>query len=102
VAGLIDVKGLRYLWHASRIDFAAAGVALGDVLLMGVLDGVIIAVLAAAAMLHFGVTRPHVAFLGWVRRRTGSPTRPASGERGRPRRAGVPRRGVARAVPERV
>jgi MFS superfamily sulfate permease-like transporter len=66
VAGLIDVRELRYLWHASRIDFAAAGVALAGVLLMGVLDGVIIAVLASAAMLLVRVTRPHVAFLGRI------------------------------------
>lgn len=66
VAGLIDIKELRYLWHASRIDFAAAGVALAGVLLMGVLDGVIIAVLASAAMLLFRVTRPHIAFLGRI------------------------------------
>jgi high affinity sulfate transporter 1 len=66
VAGLIDLKELRYLWHASRIDFAAAGVALAGVLLMGVLDGVVIAVLASAAMLLFRVTRPHVAFLGRI------------------------------------
>ncbi|QDU23527.1 SulP family inorganic anion transporter [Urbifossiella limnaea] len=66
VAGLIDLKELRYLWRASRIDFAAAGVALGGVLLMGVLDGVVIAVLASAAMLLFRVTRPHVAFLGRI------------------------------------
>jgi len=66
VVGLIDLKELRYLWHASRIDFAAAGVALAGVLLMGVLDGVVIAVLASAAMLLFRVTRPHVAFLGRI------------------------------------
>lgn len=66
VAGLIDLKELRYLWHASRIDFAAAGVALAGVLLMGVLDGVIIAVLASVAMLLLRTSRPHVAFLGRV------------------------------------
>jgi len=66
VTGLIDLKEFRYLWHASRIDFAAAGVALAGVLFMGVLDGVIIAVLASAAMLLMRVTRPHVAFLGRV------------------------------------
>lgn len=66
VAGLIDLKELRYLWHASWIDFAAAGVALAGVLLLGVLDGVVIAVPASAAMLLFRVTRPHVAFLGRI------------------------------------
>jgi SulP family sulfate permease len=66
VKGLIDLKELRYLWHASRIDFAAAGVALAGVLLMGILDGVIIAVLASAAMLLMRAARPHVAFLGRI------------------------------------
>jgi high affinity sulfate transporter 1 len=66
VKGLIDVKELRYLWHASRIDFAAAGVALAGVLLMGVLDGVIIAVLASVVMLLGRAAHPHVAFLGRI------------------------------------
>jgi high affinity sulfate transporter 1 len=66
VKGLIDLKELRYLWHASRIDFAAAGVALAGVLLMGILDGVVIAVLASVVMLLGRVARPHVAFLGRI------------------------------------
>jgi high affinity sulfate transporter 1 len=66
VKGLIDLKELHYLWHASRIDFGAAAVALGGVLVMGVLDGVLIAVLASVAMLLSRVARPHVAFLGRI------------------------------------
>jgi SulP family sulfate permease len=66
VKGLIDVKELRYLWYASRIDFAAAGVALAGVLLMGILDGVIIAVLASVLMLLSRTARPNVAFLGRI------------------------------------
>jgi high affinity sulfate transporter 1 len=66
VKGLIDLKELRYLWHASRIDFAAAGVALASVLAMGILDGVIIAVLASVVMVLGHVARPHVAFLGRI------------------------------------
>jgi high affinity sulfate transporter 1 len=66
VKGLIDVRELRYLWRASRIDFAAAGVALVGVLLMGILNGVIIAVLASLAMILGRVARPHVAFLGRI------------------------------------
>jgi MFS superfamily sulfate permease-like transporter len=66
VKGLIDVKEPRYLWHASRIDFAAAGVALAGVLLMGVLDGVIVAVLASVGMLLWRAARPNVAFLGRI------------------------------------
>jgi high affinity sulfate transporter 1 len=66
VKGLIDLKELRYLWHASRIDFVAAGVALVGVLVMGILDGVIVAVLASVVMLLWRVARPHVAFLGRI------------------------------------
>ena len=66
VKGLIDPKELRYLWHASRIDFGAAGVALVGVLAMGILDGVIVAVLASLVMVLGRVARPHVAFLGRI------------------------------------
>jgi high affinity sulfate transporter 1 len=66
VKGLIDVEELRYLWRANRIDGIAAGVALAGVLLMGVLDGVIVAVLASVAMLLWRAARPHVAFLGRI------------------------------------
>jgi high affinity sulfate transporter 1 len=66
VKGLIDLKELRYLWHASRIDFGAAGVALVGVLALGILDGVVIAVLASLVMVLGRVARPHVAFLGRI------------------------------------
>jgi high affinity sulfate transporter 1 len=66
VKGLIDVKELHYLWHASRIDFGAAAVALVGVLVMGILDGVIVAVLASVVMLLWRVAQPHVAFLGRI------------------------------------
>jgi SulP family sulfate permease len=66
VKGLIDFKELRYLWHASRIDFAAAGVAVVGVLVMGILDGVVIAVLASVLMILGRAARPHVAFLGRI------------------------------------
>jgi high affinity sulfate transporter 1 len=66
VKGLIDLRELRYLWHASRIDFGAAGVALVGVLAMGILDGVIVAVLASLVMVLGRVARPHVAFLGRI------------------------------------
>jgi high affinity sulfate transporter 1 len=66
VKGLIDLKELRYLWHASRIDFGAAAVALVGVLGMGILDGVIVAVLASVVMVLGRVARPQVAFLGRI------------------------------------
>lgn len=66
VKGLIDVRELQHLWKVSRLDFAAAAVALAGVLLMGVLDGVLIAVLASVVMLLWRSARPHVAFLGRI------------------------------------
>jgi len=66
VSGLIDIPELRHLWRASRLDFTAAAVALAGVLLMGVLDGVLIAVLASLLMLLARSSRPHVAFLGRI------------------------------------
>jgi SulP family sulfate permease len=66
VAGLIDLGELRHLWRASRWDFGAAMVALMGVLTMGVLDGVLIAVLASVLMLLARSSRPYVAFLGRI------------------------------------
>jgi high affinity sulfate transporter 1 len=66
VKGLIELQELCHLWRASRIDFGAAGVALAGVLLMGVLDGVIVAVLASVVMLLWRTAQPHVAFLGRI------------------------------------
>jgi high affinity sulfate transporter 1 len=66
VKGLIDLGELRYLWRASRLDFGPAGVALVGVLVMGILDGVIIAVLASVVMILARVARPQVAFLGRI------------------------------------
>jgi MFS superfamily sulfate permease-like transporter len=66
VKGLIDIAELRHLWRVSPLDFAAAGVALAGVLLMGILDGVVIAVLASVLMLLWRGARPYVAFLGRI------------------------------------
>ncbi|HJS08853.1 MAG TPA: SulP family inorganic anion transporter, partial [Pirellulales bacterium] len=66
VKGLVDLRELRHLWRASRLDFSAAAVALAGVLLMGVLDGVVVAVLASVLMLLGRTSRPHVAFLGRI------------------------------------
>jgi len=66
VAGLIDVRELRHLFRVSRPDFAAAGVALAAVLLLGILNGVIFAVVASLLMLLTRTSAPHVAFLGRI------------------------------------
>lgn len=66
VAGLIDVRELRHLFRVSRPDFAAAGVALVAVLLLGILNGVIFAVVASLLLLLTRTSTPHVAFLGRI------------------------------------
>ena len=66
VKGLIDIQELRHLWRVSRLDFAAAAVALAGVLLMGVLDGVMVAVVASLVMLLWRGATPYVAFLGRI------------------------------------
>jgi high affinity sulfate transporter 1 len=66
VMGLIDLREFRHLFRASRLDFAAAAVALIGVLLLGILDGVIFAVVASLLMLLQRTSTPNVAFLGRI------------------------------------
>jgi high affinity sulfate transporter 1 len=66
VLGLIDVREFRHLFRVSRLDFTVALVALVAVLLLGILDGVIFAVVASLVMLLQRSATPHVAFLGRI------------------------------------
>jgi high affinity sulfate transporter 1 len=66
VRGLIDVTALRHLWRVSRVEFAIAIVALACVLLLGILRGVLVAVVVSVLMLLSAAAHPHVAFLGRI------------------------------------
>jgi high affinity sulfate transporter 1 len=66
VAGLINVPEMLRLWRVSTLDFAAAMVALAGVLLLGILQGILLAALASVLMLLRGAARPHVAILGRI------------------------------------
>lgn len=66
VYGLFDVPALVRMWRVSRIDFYAAAIALAGVLLLGILDGILLAALASILMLLARAARPHVAFLGRI------------------------------------
>jgi high affinity sulfate transporter 1 len=66
VKGLIDVPALRRLWQVSRFEFSIAMVALVGVLLLGILNGVMLAAVASLLLLIGRVARPHVAFLGRI------------------------------------
>lgn len=66
VYGLVDFPALLGMWRVSRLDFYAAAIALGAVLLLGILQGILLAALASILLLLARVSRPHVAFLGRV------------------------------------
>ncbi len=66
VMRLIDLREFRHLFRVSRLDFAAAAVALVAVLLLGILDGVVFAAGASLVMLLQRTSTPHVAFLGRI------------------------------------
>ena len=66
VYGLLDFPALLRMWQVSRLDFIAAAIALLAVLLLGILQGILLAALASILLLLARVSRPHVAFLGRV------------------------------------
>jgi sulfate permease, SulP family len=66
VYGLLDFPALLRMWRISRLDFLAATIALVAVLLLGILQGVLLAAVASILLLLARVSRPHVAFLGRV------------------------------------
>jgi MFS superfamily sulfate permease-like transporter len=66
VYGLLDFPTLLRMWRVSRLDFLAATIALVAVLLLGILQGVLLAATASILLLLARVSRPHIAFLGRV------------------------------------
>jgi high affinity sulfate transporter 1 len=66
VRGLIDVQALRHLRQVSRLEFRIALVALFGVLLLGLLQGVLMAAIVSVLLLLAVAARPHVAFLGRI------------------------------------
>ncbi|MBR1268704.1 SulP family inorganic anion transporter [Bradyrhizobium sp. AUGA SZCCT0222] len=61
---LVDVRALLRMWKVSRIDFYAAAIALVSVLLLGILQGVLLAALASIFLLLGRASQPNIAFLG--------------------------------------
>jgi high affinity sulfate transporter 1 len=61
---LVDIPALLRMWKISRIDFYAAATALASVLLLGILQGVLLAALASIFLLLVRASQPNVAFLG--------------------------------------
>ncbi len=66
ILGLFDFRALAHMARVSRIDFYAASIALLAVVLLGILNGILLAALASIALLLVRASRPHVAFLGRI------------------------------------
>jgi len=66
VKGLINIGELRHVWRVSRFEFGVSMVAFAAVLFLGILKGVIVAVLVSLLLLIRRAARPHVAFLGRI------------------------------------
>lgn len=66
IMGLFDFGKLAHMWRVSSLDFYAALIALVAVLLLGILQGILLAASSSILLLLFRVSRPHVAFLGRI------------------------------------
>ncbi|WP_426230647.1 SulP family inorganic anion transporter [Pararhizobium sp. DWP3-4] len=69
--GLIDLAALRELWRVSRTEFFFALISIGGVLALGVLKGVIVAVVATLLYLVMQGMTPRDALLGRIPGRDG-------------------------------
>lgn len=61
---LVDIRALLRMWKVSRLDFYAAVIALVAVLLLGILQGVLLASIASIFLLLARASQPNIAFLG--------------------------------------
>ena len=66
VTGLVDIGEIRNLRRVSRLEFRVAMTALVGVLLLGILKGVLLAVIGSILLLLHRVAVPHVALLGRI------------------------------------
>jgi SulP family sulfate permease len=66
VLGLVDLPTLLRMQRISKIDFFAALIAFAAVLLLGILQGILLASLASVLMLLGRTAQPHVAFLARI------------------------------------
>ena len=82
---LVDIRALLRMWKISRIDFYAAAIALVSVLLLGILQGVLLAAIASIFLLLARASQPNFArtsaipLLSSLYRAATSPVSSASG-----------------------
>jgi high affinity sulfate transporter 1 len=63
-ASLLDAQALRRLWVVRRSDFAIAALCFLGVALVGVLEGIVVAVVVSMGEIFLRAWRPHWAILG--------------------------------------
>lgn len=68
---LIDIEGLKRIWHVNRVEFVFALIALWGPIGLGVLNGVVIAIAATLIYLLVQTMYPHDALLGRIPGRDG-------------------------------
>ncbi len=66
VASLIKIKELKRIYQLSKVEFTVAMVAVVGVLTLGILKGVMVAVLLSLVLLIRRIAYPHVAVLGRI------------------------------------
>lgn len=66
VRSLLDVRALAHMWRVNRPDLVNAAAALIGVLLLGILQGIVLAALVSVVLLIVHYSAPHVAFLGRI------------------------------------
>jgi SulP family sulfate permease len=66
ILGLFDFPAVLRMRRVSRLDFYAATIAIGGVLFLGILQGILLAALASILLLLARTSRVHVAFLGRI------------------------------------
>jgi MFS superfamily sulfate permease-like transporter len=66
VKGLVNIREMRHLWRVSRFEFAVSMIAFAGVLLLGILKGVMLAVVITMLLIIRRAAHPHVAFLGRI------------------------------------
>ncbi len=66
IKGLIDIKEMKRMYKVNRFDFIIALTALISVIVLGILEGVLIAALFSLALIIRSVSAPHIAILGRI------------------------------------
>ena len=66
VKGLIDVKEFIHLWKTNRTELVLSVTAVIGVLVLGILEGVMIAAIVTLVLVIKAVSTPHIAILGKI------------------------------------